>query len=79
MPFTIFINDINSGIKCTLQKFADDVMLCGAVNAYERHDAIQRDLNRIKQQTLEYLIKINNYKGKVLRLGCGNLHYQYKL
>ena len=33
--FSIFINDIYSGIECTLNKFVDDTKLCGVVNIPE--------------------------------------------
>jgi len=49
MLFNICINDIGSGIECTLSKFGNVIKLCSAVNTPEGQDAIQRDPDRFEQ------------------------------
>jgi len=39
----IFINDLNSGIECTFNKFADHIKLSGGVDITEGRNAMQRD------------------------------------
>ncbi|RMC04156.1 hypothetical protein DUI87_18974 [Hirundo rustica rustica] len=77
--FNVFVGDMDSGIECTLSKFADDTKLCGVVNMLEGRDGIQRDLDRLERWICANLMKFNKAEFKVLHLYCGNSRHIYTL
>ncbi|XP_031408844.1 adenylate cyclase type 1-like [Meleagris gallopavo] len=77
--FIIFIGHMNSGIECTLSKFADDAKLNGAVEILDGKDAIQRDMERLEMWTHDNLMKFNMTNCKVLCLGWGTFKHRHSI
>ena len=70
--FNIIVSDMDSGIECTLSKFADDTELCGTVNTLEGRAAIKGDLDRLERLAHVYMMKSNKARYKVLHMGWGS-------
>jgi len=77
--FNLFINDLNEGTTCTLNKFADDTTLGGVPDTPEGCAAIQRDLGRLESWEQRNLMRFNKGKRRVLHLGRNNSMHQCRL
>ncbi|PKU48458.1 rna-directed dna polymerase from mobile element jockey- hypothetical protein [Limosa lapponica baueri] len=73
------IGDMDSGIECTISKFAGDTKLGRAVNMLEESEAIQRDLDRLETWAHANLMKFNQAKCRVLHVGHGKPRHKYRL
>ena len=60
--FNVFVGEVDSGIECTLSKFADDAKLNGAADMLEGRDAIQRVLDRLERLVHANLMKFSKAK-----------------
>ncbi|PKU36694.1 rna-directed dna polymerase from mobile element jockey-like [Limosa lapponica baueri] len=60
--FNIFVGDMDSGIECSLSKFANDTKLCGVVDMLKGRDATQSDLDRLEKWAHVNLMKLKQAK-----------------
>jgi len=77
--FLIYINDLDSGIKNWILKFADDTRIFGAIKNTDDQCMMQKDLNTLLQWTKEWQMLFNVEKCKVMHLGRNNMQYDYTL
>jgi len=78
--FNISINDLDKGIECTLNKFADDTKLGGSANLLNGRKVLQRHLDRLDGWAEVNCVRLNKAERCwLLHLGHNNPMQCYKL
>lgn len=77
--FTLYINDIDTDLKNSILKFADDTKIWGEVNSNEDKIKMHDDLRRLERWSDENKMPFNVDKCKVMHVGKKNPKEVYKL
>ena len=75
--FTIYINDLDSGITNIIKKFADDTKLFGPAGSNDEINSIRADLKRLEDWSNLWQMQFNAEKCKVMYLGKRNTNAKY--
>ncbi|XP_062894859.1 uncharacterized protein LOC134341044 [Mobula hypostoma] len=77
--FTIYINDLDEGIKCSISKFVDDTKLGGCVSCEEDTKRMQGDLDRFGEWANSWQMQFNVDICEVIHFGGKNRKTDYYL
>ena len=75
--FLIFTNELDSGIKSWILKFADDTKLFNRVNCTADVERLQKDLHSLITWSEEWHMLFNGSKCKVMHVGTMQFERQY--
>ncbi|PKU49656.1 rna-directed dna polymerase from mobile element jockey- hypothetical protein [Limosa lapponica baueri] len=75
----ISISDLDAGGECTVNRFADDTKLGGAVHSFKGQEALKRNLDRSEHRAMINGMKFNRSKCRILQLGLSNTRQKCKL
>ena len=77
--FLVYINDLVNQLECPVLLFADDAKIYKEIISAESHQAMQRDLVKLEEWSLKWLLKFNPDKCTTMHLGHGNPKYVYQM
>ena len=77
MLFTIFINDLDEGIKFKIIKFADDTKIYTEIRNDLQPVQIQNDIDQLVKWSSDWQMLLNMTKCSVLHLGYNNQQKVY--
>ena len=75
----IYINDLDSGVKSKLSKFADDTKFGGKVDIRGGGDQIQESIDTCMDWAKDWQMEFNLSKCKLLGMGTNHENRDYRM
>ncbi len=75
--FSIYMDDMDDGLKATLSKFADNTKVIYPIKTQEDQQILQNDINNLLQWANDWQMSFNESKCAVMHFGNANPKYSY--